>query len=60
MPIVVIEQSPRDIEKKRDLAERVTQAFVDAYTVAPDAVQIFIHEVDHENWAKAGKLMADK
>jgi phenylpyruvate tautomerase PptA (4-oxalocrotonate tautomerase family) len=26
---------------------------------APEQVQVFIHEVDHENWAKAGKLAAD-
>jgi phenylpyruvate tautomerase PptA (4-oxalocrotonate tautomerase family) len=37
----------------------ITQAFVDAYEVRPEAVQIYIHEVDHENWAKAGKLAAD-
>jgi 4-oxalocrotonate tautomerase len=60
MPIVTIEQSPRELDQKRDLVERVTQAFVDAYGVAPDAVQVFIHEVDHENWGKAGRLAVDR
>ena len=58
MPIVTVQQSPRDIERKRRLVAGITQAFVDAYEVGPEAVQVFIHEVDHENWAKAGKLAA--
>jgi phenylpyruvate tautomerase PptA (4-oxalocrotonate tautomerase family) len=36
------------------------QAFVDAYAVDPEHVQVFIQEVDHENWAKAGKLAIDR
>ena len=60
MPIVTVEQSPRDVEAKRSLAAGITQAFVDAYGVSPEHVQIFIHEVDHENWAKAGKLAVDR
>ena len=59
MPIVTIQQSPRDLERKRRLVAGITQAFVDAYEVKPETVQVFIHEVDHENWAKAGKLAAD-
>lgn len=60
MPIVTVQQSPRDIEKKRRLVTAITQAFVDAYAVEPEHVQVFIHEVDHENWAKAGKLALDR
>jgi 4-oxalocrotonate tautomerase len=59
VPIVTVQQSPRDIERKRALVAGITQAFVDAYDVRPEAVQVFIHEIDHENWAKAGKLAAD-
>jgi 4-oxalocrotonate tautomerase len=59
VPIVTVQQSPRDIDRKRRLVAGITQAFVDAYEVRPEAVQVFIHEVDHENWAKAGKLAAD-
>ena len=59
MPIVTVQQSPRDLEPKRRLVAGITQAFVDAYGVLPDQVQVFIHEVDHENWAKAGKLAVD-
>ena len=60
MPIVIVEQSPRDLEPKRRLVAGITQAFVDAYGVAPDSVQVFIHEVDHEHWAKGGRLAVDR
>ena len=59
MPIVTVQQSPRDLELRRRLVAGITQAFVDAYGVSPDHVQVFIHEVDHENWAKGGRLAAD-
>ena len=35
MPIVTIQQSPRELEPKRRLVAGITQAFVDAYGVAP-------------------------
>ena len=60
MPIVTVEQSPRGVEEKRRLVTGITEAFVEAYGVSPEHVQIFIHEVDHENWAKAGKLAVDR
>lgn len=60
MPIVTVQQSPRDVQQKRRLVEAITQAFIDAYGVSPESVQVFIHEVDHENWAKAGKLAIDR
>ncbi len=59
MPIVTVQQSPRDIELKRRLVAGITEAFVDAYGIAPESVQVFIHEVDHEHWAKGGKFAAD-
>jgi len=60
MPIVTIQQSPRSLELKRDLAARVTAAFVEAYGLPPEAIQIFFQEADHENWAKGGVLAADR
>ena len=60
MPIVTVQQSPRDVELKRRLVAGITEAFVDAYGVAPEHVQVFIQEVDDENWAKAGVLAADR
>ena len=60
MPIVTVEQSPRDVELKRRLVAGITDAFVEAYGVRPQSVQVFIHEVDHENWAKGGTLAIDR
>jgi 4-oxalocrotonate tautomerase len=56
MPIVTVQQSPRDVEQKRLLVSRITDAFVDAYGVEPEQVQVFIHEVADTNWGKAGML----
>ncbi|WP_111413048.1 tautomerase family protein [Billgrantia lactosivorans] len=60
MPIVTIQQSPRSVEMKRELARRITDAFVTTYGVREEAVQIFFAETDHENWAKAGELACDR
>ncbi|GHB27180.1 tautomerase family protein [Salinicola rhizosphaerae] len=60
MPIVTIQQFPRDTEQKRELAARVTQAFVDAYGSSPESVQIFFQETEKHDWAKGGKLGDDK
>jgi 4-oxalocrotonate tautomerase len=60
MPIVTVQQSPRDVELKRRLVSGITAAFVDAYGVSPDHVQVFIQEVDDENWAKSGSLAVDR
>ena len=56
MPIVTIQQSPRDVAQKRQLVAGLTAAFVAAYGIPAEHVQVFIHEVEHENWAKAGRL----
>ena len=60
MPMVIVEQSPRGLDEKRRLVAGITDAFVAAYGVSPEQVQVFIHEVDHENWAKGGTLAADR
>ena len=59
MPIVSVQQSPRDVDARRRLVVGITQAFVDAYGVRPEQVQIFFAEFDHEHWAKGGKLASD-
>lgn len=60
VPIVTVQQSPRDLEVKRRLVAGITEAFVDAYGLAPEHVQVFIQEVGDDNWAKAGVLAADR
>ncbi|MCX4722881.1 4-oxalocrotonate tautomerase DmpI [Streptomyces sp. NPDC090052] len=60
MPIVTIQQGPRDIELKRELVKRVTDAFVDSLRIPAEAVQVWIQEVPTDSWAIGGKLTADK
>ncbi|MEU2427167.1 4-oxalocrotonate tautomerase DmpI [Streptomyces sp. NPDC007851] len=60
MPIVTIQQGPRDTELKRDLVRRITDAFVDAYRIPAETVQVWIHEVPADSWGAAGTLTADR
>lgn len=60
MPIVTIQQFPRDVEHKRELARRITEAFVEVYGAREESVQVFFSEVDGENWAKGGVMGCDK
>lgn len=60
MPIVTIQQGPRDIELKRELVKRVTDAFVDSLRIPAEAVQVWIQEVPTDSWAIGGRLTADK
>ncbi|WP_225830669.1 4-oxalocrotonate tautomerase DmpI [Streptomyces sp. NK08204] len=60
MPIVTVQQGPRDVALKRDLVKRVTDAFVEAYNIPAESVQVWIHEVPADSWGAAGKLTADK
>ena len=60
MPIVTVQQGPRDTELRRDLVKRITDAFVDPYKIPAEAVQVWIHEVPADSWGAAGKLTADK
>jgi 4-oxalocrotonate tautomerase len=59
VPIVTVQQSPRDLDAKRRLVAGITQAFADAYGVRDEQVQVFIAEYDHEHWAKGGRLAVD-
>ncbi|MFB7600205.1 4-oxalocrotonate tautomerase family protein [Streptomyces sp. NPDC056160] len=38
----------------------VTDAFVDAYHIPAETVQVWIHEVPADSWGAAGRLTADK
>lgn len=60
MPIVTVQQGPRSVELKRELVQRITDAFVDAYKIPADTVQVWIQETPAESWAVAGRLVADK
>ncbi|MGW5228549.1 4-oxalocrotonate tautomerase DmpI [Nocardia niigatensis] len=59
IPIVTVQQGPRTVELKRDLVRRITDAFVDAYQIPAEAVQVWIHETPADSWGTAGRLTAD-
>ncbi|WP_034092068.1 4-oxalocrotonate tautomerase DmpI [Streptacidiphilus albus] len=59
MPIVTVQQGPRTVELKRELVARITDAFVDAYKIPADSVQVWIQETGPESWGSGGKLTAD-
>ncbi|MGP8297972.1 4-oxalocrotonate tautomerase DmpI [Streptomyces inhibens] len=60
MPIVTVQQGPRSVELKRELVKQITDAFVDAYKIPAETVQVWIQEVPTDSWGAAGKLTADK
>ncbi|MFF4404999.1 4-oxalocrotonate tautomerase DmpI [Streptomyces sp. NPDC002536] len=60
MPVVTVLQGPRDVELKRDLVAKITDAFVDAYQIPAETVQVWVTEVPTDSWGTAGKLTADK
>ncbi|MFI9051014.1 4-oxalocrotonate tautomerase DmpI [Streptomyces sp. NPDC053427] len=59
MPIVTVQQGPRSVELKRELVKQITDAFVDAYRIPAESVQVWIHEVPADSWGVAGGLTAD-
>ncbi|HEY2062017.1 MAG TPA: 4-oxalocrotonate tautomerase DmpI [Amycolatopsis sp.] len=60
MPIVTVQQGPRTVELKRELVQRITDAFVESLAVPAESVQVWIQEVPTDSWGIAGKLTADK
>ena len=61
MPIIRVEMfKGRTRAQKRALARELTDAFVRACGGKPEAVTIVLADVDKEDWAVAGELMADK
>lgn len=61
MPILRLEMHPgRTLEQKQAFVLEVTRVAVETLNCPPESVDVIIHEVTRENWAKAGKLISDK
>ncbi|MFJ9631741.1 4-oxalocrotonate tautomerase DmpI [Streptomyces sp. NPDC101175] len=60
MPAVTIQQGPRDVELKRKLIEKVTDAFVEIYRIPAETVMVFIEETPTDSFGVGGKLAADR
>lgn len=61
MPILHLEMHPgRTLDQKRAFVREVTKVTVETLNCPPESVDVVISEVAREDWAKAGKLVADK
>lgn len=59
MPVITVQQGPRDVELKRKLVRNLTDAMVDSYGIPAETVQVWIHETPPDSWGAAGRLTAD-
>lgn len=59
MPIITVQQGPRDVVLKRALVRNLTDAMVDSYGIPAETIQVWIHETPPDSWGAAGKLTAD-
>jgi len=60
MPLVTISGPALSVEKKRDLAQRITEVMSDIYRHPAAHIIITIHENPPENVSVGGKLVADR
>ncbi len=61
MPIIHVEMfKGRTREQKRALARELTDGFVRACGGKPEAVTIIFEDVEKQDWAVSGALMADQ
>jgi len=61
MPILRLEMHPgRTLDQKREFVREVTRVAVEILNCPLESVDVIINEVAREDWAKAGKLIADK
>ena len=60
MPVVTVEWlEGRTAQQKAQLAEAMTQAFVEIAKVSKEQVWIVFRDVKRSDWAMAGKLLTD-
>ena len=50
----------RTDEQKKQLIQKVTQAFVDALGIKPESVWITVQDVRKEQWGIGGKTLAER
>ena len=61
MPIIHVEMlTGRTAEQKKALADTLTKGFIDSCGGHPQSINVIITEVEAENWAIGGTLIADR
>jgi 4-oxalocrotonate tautomerase len=57
MPIVTIQCRTKTASQRDAVTSAVITAVVDAFAVAPEAVQVFINEYDDSHWRRGTSAM---
>jgi 4-oxalocrotonate tautomerase len=61
MPVIRVEMiSGRTREQKREIAKGLTDTFIRVAGGKPEGVTVIFSDVEKENWAVAGGLVADR
>lgn len=61
MPIIRVEMfKGRSREQKREIAKELTDTFIRVAGGKPEGVTIIFSDIDKEDWAVAGGLVADR
>ena len=61
MPLVIVKMLVgRTTEQKRQLAQELTEVVTRATGAPADQVDVIVEDYPRENWAKGGKLYADR
>jgi 4-oxalocrotonate tautomerase len=60
VPIVRVDGPKIDIEKKRELAKRLTEAVAEVYGMDKRHIIVLINENEPENVSVGGELIADR
>ena len=61
MPVITIAGNDNlDINKKREMVEKVSEIVANAYDLPIEAITVLIQEYPFENVGTAGKLLIDK
>ncbi len=61
MPVIRVDiLEGRSEEKKKELAERLTDAMSDVFGLPPEATHVIIEEHDKRNWSVGGVRYSDK
>jgi len=61
MPFISVHiAAGRPLEKRRRLAQAITDAVSDILELERGATQVLIHEHDRDNWAIGGELLSER
>ena len=61
MPLIQVHMlKGRTDQQKRQIIEGMTKVMVDVCGSSPERVAVLLHEMDADNWGRAGAPMADE